>query len=294
MKRRTALTIVGASLLGVALSRIPGVTMINKFADTPSTERMPLLFIGHGSPMNAIDTNAYTKTLNALGKSLPKARAVLVVSAHWMTEGTWVTEMPNPKTIHDFYGFPQELFDVKYPAPGSPEVAKLIQDISSDPKVHGDHEMWGLDHGTWSVLRHIYPEANIPVLQLSIYMAQPPEYHVKLGQQLSQLRDKGVLILGSGNLVHNLRQIHWEPNAKPFDWAVEFDEWLKKKLVERDFKAVLNDFHNTTAGKLSVPTLDHYYPLHYILGATNDRDELTFAYEELQNGSISMRSLKIG
>lgn len=268
--------------------------MIDQLLDTPLTERMPLLFIGHGSPMNAIDTNNYTKTLNALGKSLPTPKVILVVSAHWMTEGSWVTEMAKPKTIHDFYGFPQALFDVQYPAPGSPETAKLIQDMTTHPKVHGDKEMWGLDHGTWSVLRHLYPEANIPVLQLSIYMAQPPDYHVKLGQELSKLRDKGILILGSGNLVHNLRQIRWEPDAKPYDWAVEFDEWLKKKLVERDFKSVLTDFHTTTAGKLSVPTLDHYYPLHYILGAATDRDELKFEYEELQNGSISMRSLRLG
>lgn len=258
------------------------------------TERMPVLFIGHGSPMNAIEINNYTKTLNALGKNLPKPKAILMVSAHWMTEGTYITEMQNPKTIHDFYGFPQKLFDVQYPAPGSPEIAKLVQETVLDPKVHGDKEMWGLDHGTWSVLRHMYPDADIPVMQLSIYMAQPPEYHVKLGQQLSKLRDQGVLILGSGNLVHNLRQIKWEPNAQPFDWAIEFDQWLKEKLVDRDFKAVQNDFHKTKAGKLSVPTLDHYLPLHYILGAADSRDELKFEYEEMQNGSISMRSFRLG
>lgn len=166
--------------------------------------------------------------------------------------------------------------------------------MTSRPKIHGDQEMWGLDHGSWSVLRHLYPAADIPVLQLSLYMAQPPEYHFKLGQQLSKLRDAGILILGSGNLVHNLRQIRWEPNARPYDWAVEFDEWLKKKLSERDFSAVLNDFHRSEAGNQSVPTLDHYYPLHYILGAADDRDELNFEYEELQNGSISMRSFRLG
>ena len=258
------------------------------------TDRMPVLFIGHGSPMNAIEINTYTKTLNALGKNLPKPKAILMVSAHWMTEGTFITEMQNPKTIHDFYGFPQKLFDVQYPAPGSPEIAKLIQETALDPKVHGDKEMWGLDHGTWSVLRHMYPNADIPVMQLSLYMAQPPEYHVKLGQQLSKLRDQGVLILGSGNLVHNLRQIKWDPNAQPFNWAVEFDQWLKERLVDRDFKSVQNDFHKTKAGQLSVPTLDHYLPLHYILGAADSRDELKFEYEEMQNGSISMRSFRLG
>lgn len=258
------------------------------------TERMPLLFIGHGSPMNAIANNAYTRTLEALGTKLLKPKAILVISAHWMTEGTWVTEMAKPKTIHDFYGFPQELFDIQYPAPGSPETAKFIQEITSHPKVHANKEMWGLDHGTWSVLRHLYPKADVPVLQLSLYMEQPPEYHIALGKQLSKLRDRGVLILGSGNLVHNLRQLRWEENAKPYDWAIEFDEWLKKKLIDRNFSSVLNDFHNSKAGTLSVPTLDHYYPLHYIIGAADDHDELKFEYEELQNGSISMLSFRLG
>jgi len=285
IKRRTALVAAGTVAAGLALYKLSRFTM---------TERMPVLFIGHGSPMNAIEINNYTKTLNALGKNLPKPKAILMVSAHWMTEGTYITEMQNPKTIHDFYGFPQKLFDVQYPAPGSPEIAKLVQETVLVPKVHGDKEMWGLDHGTWSVLRHMYPDADIPVMQLSIYMAQPPEYHVKLGQQLSKLRDQGVLILGSGNLVHNLRQIKWEPNAQPFDWAVEFDQWLKEKLMDRDFKAVQNDFHKTKAGQLSVPTLDHYFPLHYILGAAESSDELKFEYEEMQNGSISMRSFRLG
>lgn len=268
--------------------------MIDKLLNGPSTQRMPVLFIGHGSPMNAIETNAYTKTLSQLGRRLPKPQAILVVSAHWMTEGTFVTEMAKPKTIHDFYGFPQELFDVQYPAPGSPEIARVIRETIIDPQVHGDREMWGLDHGTWSVLRHLYPAADIPVLQLSIYMSQPPEYHVKIGKQLSKLRERGVLILGSGNLVHNLRQIRWEPNAQPFDWAVEFDEWLKKRIIDRDFQAVQNDYHTTRAGQLSVPSMDHYFPVHYVLGATDEKDQLTFEYEEMQNGSISMRSFSFG
>lgn len=243
--------------------------------------------------MNAIDDNPYTQMLTALSSRLPKPRAILVISAHWMTEGTWVTGMAHPKTIHDFYGFPKKLFDVRYPALGSPEIAKLIQNKFLDPKVHLDTEAWGLDHGTWSVLRHMYPKADIPVLQLSIYMAQPSEYHTKIGQELSQLRDEGILIIGSGNLVHNLRTIRWEPNAKPYDWAIEFDDWIKKKLEDRDFSPVLKDFHKTKAGKLSVPSMDHYYPLHYILGAASDTDKLNFEYEEIQNGSISMRSFSL-
>ena len=294
MNRRIVLGLAGASVLGITLSKVMEVTMLNKIINGPNTEKLPILFIGHGSPMNAIDDNQYTKTLNALGKSLPKPKAILVISAHWMTKGTWVTEMAKPKTIHDFYGFPKELFEVQYPAPGSPETAHLIREMITQPEIKGDTENWGLDHGTWSVLRHLYPEANIPVLQLSLDISQPPEYHVQLGQQIAKLREKGVLILGSGNLVHNLRQIRWEPDAKPYEWAVEFDEWLKQKLISRDFKSVLNDFHNSNAGKLSIPTLEHYFPIHYILGASNEKDELKFEFEEMQNGSISMRSFRLG
>jgi 4,5-DOPA dioxygenase extradiol len=293
MNRRAVLIAAATAAFGYGLFRTKELRMIDKLLDGPNSERMPVLFVGHGSPMNAIDVNPYTRTLNLLGQTLPKPRAVLVVSAHWMTEGSWVTEMPRPKTIHDFYGFPQALFDVQYPAPGSPEIAKLVRETVVDPKVHADREMWGLDHGTWSVLRHMYPAADIPVLQLSLYMEQPAEYHIKLGRELSKLRDKGVLILGSGNLVHNLRRIRWEPDAKPYDWAVEFDDWLKQRLVDRDFSAVLNDYHKSEAGKLSVPTLDHYLPLHYVLSAADSSDELKFEYEEMQNGSISMRSLSL-
>lgn len=295
MNRRTSLKVVGASIFGFALYKTWRVEMINGLLNTSSkTERMPVLFIGHGSPMNAIENNDYTRALAEIGRNIPRPRAILVVSAHWLTEGTWVTEMDRPKTIHDFHGFPQALFNVQYPAPGSPEIARLVQEVSSQQKVQGDRETWGLDHGTWSVLRHIYPEATIPVLQLSLNISQRPGYHADLGKQLSKLRDNGVLILGSGNLVHNLRQIQWEPNAKPYDWAIEYDEWLKERLLARDFNSVLNNFHGTAAGKLSIPTLDHYYPLHYILGAANARDELKFEYEEFQNGSISMRSFRLG
>lgn len=267
--------------------------MGKNFLENSERQRMPVLFIGHGSPMNAIQTNDYTSSLARIGKEIPKPHAILVISAHWMTEGTWVTKMEKPKTIHDFFGFPKELFDVRYPAPGSPETAKQIQEFT-DHKVQGDSSSWGLDHGTWSVLRHIYPEAKVPVLQLSLDLALPADYHFKLGQQLSKLRDRGVLIIGSGNLVHNLWQIRWEPDAKPYDWALEFDDWLKQKIRDRDFAALLHEFQNTAAAKLSVPTLDHYVPLHYILGAVDDLDELKVEYEEIQNGSISMRSFRYG
>lgn len=256
--------------------------------------KMPVLFVGHGSPMNAVETNGFTQRLAALGESLPRPKAILCVSAHWMTEGTWVTQMRQPKTIHDFYGFPEALFEVQYPAPGSPELAARISESAQDPKVHSDHEMWGLDHGTWSVLRHMYPRADVPTLQLSVYLEQPGEYHYKVGLQLRSLREQGVLIVGSGNIVHNLRRISWQDDAKPYDWAVEFDEWAKEKLLARDDKALVAEYGASAAGRLSVPTPDHYYPLLTVLGAADEREEATFPYEGMQNGSISMRAVQFG
>lgn len=264
------------------------------FSKKKKSKTLPALFLGHGSPMNAIEDNRFTRSLNALGEAMARPEAILVISAHWMTEGTWITHMDRPKTIHDFHGFPQQLFDVQYPAPGRPDIAEAIQKDIVDPKIHLDHEAWGLDHGTWAVLRHMYPDANIPVMQLSIYMSQPPEYHLKLGQELAKLREKGILIVGSGNIVHNLRKIRWENNPTPYDWALEFDDWTKQKLLGRDFKALQNDFLKMEAGKLSVPSMDHYYPLLYVLGASNPKDELSFEYEEIQNASISMRSFSFG
>lgn len=252
--------------------------------------RMPVLFIGHGSPMNALEKNSFTQTLEKLAGKIPKPKAILMVSAHWMSEGTWVLGMDKPKTIHDFYGFPQALFDIQYPAPGSPETAQLIQNSVSDPRVNKDLEMWGFDHGAWSVLKHMYPEADIPVTQMSLYMARPPEYHFSIGRQLTKLRDQGILIIGSGNLVHNLRQMDWNTYAKPHDWAVEFDSWLKEKLEARDFDALTKDYHKSEAGKLSIPSMDHFLPLHYILGAAESEDELRFEFEELHNAAISMRT----
>lgn len=257
-------------------------------------KKAPVYFIGHGSPMNALQQNAYTKSVAAMRALYPSPRAILVISAHWETRGTFVTAMPRPKTIHDFGGFPKELFAVKYPAPGSPEVAELIKNRISSPSIQLDESDWGLDHGTWAVLRHIFPEATIPVLQLSLDMTQPVEFHLELGKQLAQLRDQGVLIVGSGNLVHNLRRISWEPNAAVMPWAEEFDAWTKQKIESRDSKALVNDFHSTEAGRLSVPTLDHYLPLLYVLGAAGPKDELRFTNEEIQNGSIAMRSLVLG
>lgn len=185
---------------------------------------LPVLFIGHGSPMNAIANNPYTQTLARIGKEIPNPSAILCISAHWMTEGTWVTYMQNPRTIHDFYGFPQALFDIQFPAPGSPAIAELVQKTVKSYDIQLDHELWGFDHGTWSVLRHMYPQNNIPVLQLSMNITKPFQFHYELGQQLRSLREQNILIVGSGNIVHNLRKISWDTHATAFDWAIEFDE----------------------------------------------------------------------
>lgn len=258
---------------------------------------MPVLFIGHGSPMNAIEHNDYTKAVRALGLALPRPRAILCVSAHWMTEGTWVTRMREPRTIHDFYGFPRQLFEVKYPAPGSPEIADRVRAVAAESgglAVQADEEMWGLDHGTWSVLTHLRPHADVPVLQLSVYLEQPGEYHHRVGQALRPLRDEGVLIMGSGNIVHNLREISWEADARPEDWAVEFDEWVKQRLFARADQELFEGWRESRAGRLSVPTPDHYYPLLTVMGAAFENERPRFVFEGIQNGSISMRSVGFG
>lgn len=257
-------------------------------------DRMPVLFIGHGNPMNALADNPFSRALAGLGKTLPKPRAVLCVSAHWMTEGSWVTHMENPRTIHDFYGFPKELFEVQYPAPGDPTIAERIRAEVSDPKIQPDDELWGLDHGTWSVLRHMYPAADVPVLQLSLNIAHPAPYHYELGMKLRGLREQGILILGSGNIVHNLRRIRWEPDAPAYDWAVEFDAWVKERLEAGDHASLVEKALDSEAGRLSIPTPDHWYPFLYALGASDKNDRLRFEYEGIENGSISMRCLSFG
>lgn len=239
--------------------------------------------------MNAIQQNVFTQALSQIPQDLPQPKAILMISAHWMTEGSWITHMSRPKTLHDFYGFPKPLFDVSYPAPGAPALAERIQSLL--PEVNLDDESWGLDHGTWSVLRHIYPKANIPIVQLSIDISKPFIDHVEIGKKLSFLRDEGVWIMGSGNIVHNLGRIRWEIGAAAYDWAIEFDEWSKRKLVQRDFDPLINGVFETESGRMSVPTPDHYIPLLYILGASEEKDKLRFVYENIEHGSISMRTM---
>jgi len=256
--------------------------------------RAPVLFIGHGSPLNAIEDNSFTRTLKKLKSIYPNPKAILCISAHWMTEGTWLTHMSSPKTIHDFYGFPEELFSVQYPAPGCPKLAEQIAGNILPKMAHLDDEMWGLDHGTWSVLRHIFPDADVPVIQLSLHLEKPTQYHFQLGRKLSVLRDQGVLIIGSGNVVHNLKLLKWETEPKAYEWAIQFDEWIKSNLLLRDFESITNNFLDSESGQLSAPTLEHYLPLLYILGASDKNDKLRFEFEEIQNGSISMRTISFG
>ncbi len=259
-------------------------------------EKMPVLFIGHGSPMNAIEDNIFSKRWQQMGKEIPTPKAVVVVSAHWLTKGTMVTAMPNPKTIHDFGGFPQALFDVQYPAPGSPELANEIQKLITNPAVELDHD-WGLDHGTWSVVKHMYPDADIPVLQLSIDYYKPASYHYELAKQLLALRKKGVLIIGSGNMVHNLRMVAWDKLSEPeygFDWALEMNDIFKNKISNGFHKELIQYEKLHKAATLAIPTPDHYYPLLYILALQTDNDKVEFFNDKAVGGSLTMTSVKIG
>lgn len=255
----------------------------------PASERMPVLFIGHGNPMNAITENAYSKKWRELGNKLTVPKAILCVSAHWMTRGkTKVTAMEKPKTIHDFGGFPQALFDAQYPAPGSPEFAKLTIETVKKAHVEEDHE-WGLDHGTWSILMQMFPKATIPVYQLSLDLSRDTLYHFELAQELKSLREKGVLIIGSGNMVHNLGLLSWE--NKTFDWASEFDLKMKTFIDDRNFKSVVNYADLGSISKKAHPTNEHFLPLLYTLGVVDAKDELSYFNEGIDMGSISMRSI---
>ena len=259
-------------------------------------EKLPVLFVGHGSPMNAIEDNEFSRTWAKFGKEIPKPKAVLVISAHWLTNGTYVTAMKKPRTIHDFGGFPQELFNVQYPANGSPEVAAETAKLITSTNVGLDHE-WGLDHGTWSIVKHMYPNADIPVLQLSIDYRKPAQYHFDLAQQLKTLRSKGVLIIGSGNMIHNLGMVAWDKLQEPgfgFDWALEMNTIFKDKIGNRDFKSLIDYEKLGSAAKLAIPTPDHYYPLIYSIALQDKQDEISFFNDKLVGGSLNMTSVKFG
>lgn len=254
-------------------------------------EKMPVLFIGHGNPMNAIEENEFSKEWKKIANEIPEPKAILCISAHWLTRDTLVTAMENPETIHDFGGFPQELYNIQYNAPGSVEYAGMTQKLIHITNVKPDLN-WGLDHGTWSVLIKMYPKANVPVFQLSIDINKPAGVHYQIGKEIAELRNKGVLILGSGNMVHNLGQINWDDTAH--DWAIEFDNKMKELINKRDDESIIDYKQLGKNALLSVPSFDHFYPLLYVLGAAEKSEPITYYNEKITMGSLSMRCVKIG
>ena len=255
---------------------------------------MPAIFFGHGNPMNAVSKNAYTDGWSAIGNSIPRPKAILCVSAHWYLPGTAVTAMPSPRTIHDFGGFPRELYRVEYPAPGSPELARRVGDLLAPIPLAFDQD-WGLDHGTWSVLCHVFPTADIPVVQLSIDDTRAPEFHYEVGELLAPLRDEGVLVIGSGNIIHNLHTYAWgKHEVEPFDWAVRFERRARELLLKGDDAPLV---HYESLGRdalLSAPTPDHYLPLLYVIALRRKDEPVSFPVEGFDGGSISMLTIQIG
>lgn len=262
----------------------------NLFSNLENTPKMPVIFFGHGSPMNAIEENEFVKGFKSAKEKIPTPKAILCISAHWETRGTFVTAMPKPKTIHDFGGFPQALFDVQYPAPGSPELAREIS--STIGQIELDHS-WGLDHGTWSVIKHLYPQANIPVLQLSLNRNAAPQEHYSLAQQLQRLRSKGILIIGSGNIVHNLGQIAWQKinETYAFDWNTEVSQKVKSYINQGNHKALMEFKKQGKAWDLAIPTSEHYLPLLYCLALQNKDDKVSYFNDLPVAGSLSMTSV---
>jgi 4,5-DOPA dioxygenase extradiol len=258
------------------------------------TDVFPAIFFGHGNPMNALQTNAFTRGWREIGERLPRPRAILSISAHWYVPETGVTVSTSPRTIHDFGGFPRELFEVRYPAPGDPDLARRVQKLLAPVAVALD-ESWGLDHGTWSVLKHVYPEADVPVVQLAIDETKPARFHYDVGRRLASLREEGMLIVGSGNLVHNLHTYAWGRHMpEPYDWAVRFEDQARRLMLANEPKPLVE---YETLGKdalLSIPTPDHYLPLLYVLGARRAEDTVTFPVEGVDGGSISMLTVELG
>jgi len=256
---------------------------------TNKNPQMPVLFVGHGSPMNAIDKTEFGDALARLGGTLPRPKAILVVSAHWQSSGAQVVRVEKPQTIHDFYGFPEKLFKVQYPAPGAPWLAARIHELMPAVKLT---ESWGLDHGAWSVLIHLFPKADIPVLQLSLNELFTPQEHYAFAQGLKKLREEGVMILGSGNIVHNLRAVKWHGNQAPYDWSMNFDNGVKRAIEERDIEKLINyEKAWSEDAAMAVPTDEHYLPLLYTLGVTDKEDTVSYPVEGFQLAAISMRSI---
>jgi len=257
-------------------------------------KQMPTIFFGHGNPMNALEQNAYTQGWGAIGSRIPRPKAVLAVSAHWYVSGTAVTAMAAPRTIHDFGGFPPELYEIRYPAPGDPGLARRVQSLLAPVSVRLD-ERWGLDHGTWSVLCHVFPDASVPVVQLSIDATQPAVFHYELGKRLAPLRDEGILIISSGNLVHNLHTYSWgRQPVKPFDWALRFEQRVRELLVGAEVDPLINYEALDRDAMLAAPSPDHYLPLLYVIAPRREGEGVTFLVEGIDGGSVSMLTVQIG
>jgi 4,5-DOPA dioxygenase extradiol len=292
MNRKTFInTLALTGMAGAALK----LNALGKLTDAMNnTEQMPVLFLGHGSPMNAIEENEFVKGFRDEGKNITRPNAIICISAHWETAGTFITAMEHPKTIHDFGGFPKELFEVQYPAPGNPQLAKETKELIKKTDA-GLDEKWGLDHGCWSVVKHLYPDADVPVLQLSIDYRQTPQYHYELAKELAALRKKGVLIVGSGNMVHNLRMAAWDKlnETYAYDWAAEASEKMKQYILNGDHQQLINFRNQGKAFDLAIPTPEHYLPLLYALALKEENEKITLFNDKPVAGSLTMTSLKI-
>ncbi len=272
------------------------INTLNKMAKSLNDPvKMPVLFVGHGSPMNAIEENEFVQGFREVAKTVPRPNAILCISAHWETKGTYVTAMQNPPTIHDFGGFPKELYDVQYPVQGSTELAKETQELVKKSTVYADYK-WGLDHGSWSVLKHMYPSADVPVIQMSLDYLKTPQYHYEIASELASLRNKGILIIGSGNIVHNLRQIAWDRlNADNFayDWALEASNKIKTLILDDNHEQLINYHSLGKAIDLAIPTPEHYLPLLYVLALKEKNESINFFNDKTVAGSLTMTSLKV-
>ncbi len=292
MDRKKFIQSLGLLPLAGAIMKLNELEKLSNSFD--STSKMPVLFLGHGSPMNAIEENEFVREFRALGQSIPRPNAILCISAHWETQGTFVTAMDKPPTIHDFGGFPKALFDVQYPAPGNPELACQIKSLVKKTEI-GLDQKWGMDHGAWSVIKHLYPQANIPVLQMSLNYNQPAQYHYELARELSSLRKRGILIIGSGNMVHNLGRIEWTKLNEfyAFDWALEASEKMKRYILDGDHQSLIHYRNQGKAFDLAIPSPEHYLPLLYALALKDNNDRLSLFNDKALAGSLTMTSVKI-
>ncbi len=294
MKRKHFLKLMAVvPLTGVAMNLKEFGRITEGFGNT---EKMPVLFLGHGSPMNAIEENEFVRGFRESVRTIPRPKAILCISAHWETKGTRVTAMPNPRTIHDFGGFPKALYEVNYPAPGSPELAEATKKIITKTEVILD-DKWGLDHGAWSVIKHMYPDADIPVVQMSLDYQQTPAYHYELARELDRLRSKGILIIGSGNMVHNLRMVAWDKmnvDDYGYDWALEASDKMKQFIQNGNHTSLINYRSNGRPFELAVPTPEHYLPLLYTLALQGKDEKVSLFNDKAMAGSLTMTSVRIG